>query len=654
MTSERSRKAASGGWGRYVRAATHYDGTASSQVNGSMEDASTRRRTLMQVASDHYLGYVNPSGQLDMQPELGATGTRDHELWLFPTYAREIPLCTDDSHNVLDKQASHNTTSDCQNTNTVCQVDVRGWLFTPHVGVYGRKIRWQMSLIKWMCGLSSQTPDNFALSGDETSGAQETESITSTINHAEPSRRLDGISVTPETVQEYTCRSTMTAAQVRAANAALEQRIQPFTHTPLKDQLVTVFFYDINNNTRNQSRCLYTSENGHFTCSAALPFIPSHVRVLASEILSATEELKIQPFNGVSIISDIDDTVKCSGIMLGTREMARATFTAPVKDFIIEGVAEWYNILAAQPYSCSIFYISNSPWQLYPVLKSFFDEVGLPMGSFHLKHYNGILQGILEPAADRKRGTVERVIQDFPYRKWLLIGDSGEADLEIYTEMAERWPDRILAVCIRDITTRDNPALHLSGPTKYGLSDDGVRLGGNLITWAMGTSNHSVKQGPLTVPSPVLQSPFSDSFSTTPPVRPDKPLGLRGRPVTKKPPTQLLYQNTTRGRDDHRPTLPSRSLQLETTTEIVRDSFWRSAPPKPQLEIATTNTVAANITPDVPPLTKQELGWTRRWLVAKEKLEQKNVSLLSWRVGTDVQEITKAIVERELRMQQRE
>jgi hypothetical protein len=54
----------------------------------------------------------------------------------------------------------------------------------------------------------------------------------------------------------------------------------------------------------------------------------------------------------------------------------------------------------------------------------------------------------------------------------------------------------------------------------------------------------------------------------------------------------------------------------------------------------------------VPPFTKQELAWMRRWQVAKEKLELRNVKLLSWRVGTDLKEVTTVIVERELRKQQ--
>ncbi len=41
-----------------------------------------------------------------------------------------------------------------------------------------------------------------------------------------------------------------------------------------------------------------------------------------------------------------------------------------------------------------------------------------------------MLQGIFEPVAERKRDTLDRIIRDFPERKFLLVGDSGEADLE--------------------------------------------------------------------------------------------------------------------------------------------------------------------------------------------------------------------------------
>ncbi|KAL3954652.1 hypothetical protein ACCO45_010215 [Purpureocillium lilacinum] len=64
-----------------------------------------------------------------------------------------------------------------------------------------------------------------------------------------------------------------------------------------------------------------------------------------------------------------------------------------------------------------------------------------------------MLQGIFEPVAERKKSTLTRLMRDFPRRKFLLVGDSGEADLEVYTDLAMANPGRILAVFIRDVTT---------------------------------------------------------------------------------------------------------------------------------------------------------------------------------------------------------
>jgi phosphatidate phosphatase APP1 len=91
-----------------------------------------------------------------------------------------------------------------------------------------------------------------------------------------------------------------------------------------------------------------------------------------------------------------------------------------------------------------IHYVSNSPWQLFPVLATFFQTAGLPPGSYHLKQYSGMLQGIFEPVAERKKGTLERILRDFPERKFLLVGDSGEADLEVYTDVVLANPGRII------------------------------------------------------------------------------------------------------------------------------------------------------------------------------------------------------------------
>ena len=66
---------------------------------------------------------------------------------------------------------------------------------------------------------------------------------------------------------------------------------------------------------------------------------------------------------------------------------------------------------------------------------------------------------------------------------------------------------------------------------------------------------------------------------------------------------------------------------------------------------ATTTAVAAAAAGDVdapPPRTKAELAWERRWQAARERLEPRNVKLLSWRVGSDLKDVTRGILEREL------
>lgn len=247
--------------------------------------------------------------------------------------------------------------------------------------------------------------------------------------------------------------SEMTSAELNTANAHMMVRLKPFLCTPLVSTTLTVFFY---NDSNSKSRTITTNEAGHFSLRAALDFVPTNVRVLASDKLSATEEVHISEPTGVSMISDIDDTIKHSGIGNGAREIFRNAFIRDLRDLTIDGVKEWYSTLA--DLGVKFHYVSNSPWQLYPVLVSYFAQAGLPKGSFHLKQYSGMLQGIFEPVAERKKGTLEKILSDFPERRFILAGDSGEADLELYTDIVLANPGRILGVFIRDVTTSKPPA----------------------------------------------------------------------------------------------------------------------------------------------------------------------------------------------------
>lgn len=242
--------------------------------------------------------------------------------------------------------------------------------------------------------------------------------------------------------------SDMSESDLVTANSHLLTRLQPFLANPICNIPISAFFY---NESVSRQKSVETDASGHFTLRAALDFVPTHVRILASEQLSSTQTIQITEPTGVSVISDIDDTIKHSAIGSGAKEIFKNVFVREFADLSVKGVKEWYANLASM--GCFFHYVSNSPWQLYPLLTSFFSAAGLPPGSFHLKQYSGMLQGIFEPVAERKKGTLERILRDFPDRRFILVGDSGEADLEVYTDMVLEHPGRIIGVFIRDVTT---------------------------------------------------------------------------------------------------------------------------------------------------------------------------------------------------------
>ncbi|KZF19544.1 hypothetical protein L228DRAFT_251163 [Xylona heveae TC161] len=452
-------------------------------------------------------------------PEVDIVRHGDEEMVLFPSYARRHvkserrrpeygsmrqPTGVESDQTQIsgtgDAQYWHREWEKHEDETAVVDVDVRGWIYSPHRGPMTRKNRILIGLARQLSGVPAPSGRASAPSSRSTSPVgerrdplMEADLVTRAAEtilkkgegEAEVAKR-GGYSETPRTDDSASARtsrnpspvrlsrtttgtsavtesdpqpgivkraswnqpSNMNPEQLAMANAHLMARLKPFLTNPLSGAPITVFFYDENT---SRSRTVMTDDSGHFSVRAALDFVPKNVRVLASEDLSAMTEVRITEPVGVSVISDIDDTIKHSGVASGAREMFRNTFIRELDELSIDGVKEWYSKLAEM--GVKMHYVSNSPWQLYPLLVSYFAKAGLPPGSFHLKAYTGMLQGIFEPVAERKKSALEKILKDFPKRKFILVGDSGEADLEVYTDVALAHPGRVLGVFIRDVTT---------------------------------------------------------------------------------------------------------------------------------------------------------------------------------------------------------
>jgi phosphatidate phosphatase APP1 len=55
---------------------------------------------------------------------------------------------------------------------------------------------------------------------------------------------------------------------------------------------------------------------------------------------------------------------------------------------------------------------------------------------------------------EQKYHNIRRIFKTFPSMKFILIGDNGQSDPEIYSRIAEEFSDRIIVIYIRTIRKR--------------------------------------------------------------------------------------------------------------------------------------------------------------------------------------------------------
>ena len=165
----------------------------------------------------------------------------------------------------------------------------------------------------------------------------------------------------------------------------------------------------------------------------------------------AAGKILLYPRQGLSIVSDIDDTIKDSQV--GDRkELLANTFLREFRS--IEGMADLYSDWAGQ--GAAFHYVSSSPWQLMEALQDFSDDVGFPGGSMHLRNFR-LRDQLLRKLVLRRNGKViaiRNLLKALPEREFVLIGDSGEKDPKIYRKICKQYPGRVKAVFIRDLDHR--------------------------------------------------------------------------------------------------------------------------------------------------------------------------------------------------------
>ena len=180
-------------------------------------------------------------------------------------------------------------------------------------------------------------------------------------------------------------------------------------------------------------------------------------------------QLTIAPaYSQFGVISDIDDTVLVTGATSFWQTLRLTFLENAFTRLPFAGVAAFYRALqggAVTTLFNPIYFVSSSPWNLYDLLIDFFRIQGIPKGPILLRDLE-LSASMLSQEGHHlhKMAMIQKVMAINPELKFVLLGDSGQQDPEIYADIIRYNPGRIVVAYIRDVSresSRDKAVQHL-------------------------------------------------------------------------------------------------------------------------------------------------------------------------------------------------
>lgn len=161
----------------------------------------------------------------------------------------------------------------------------------------------------------------------------------------------------------------------------------------------------------------------------------------------------VDPDAAFGIISDIDDTVMVTALP--------RPFLAAWNTFVLDehartpvaGMAVLYERLTRANPGAPVIYLSTGAWNVAPTLTRFLARNLYPQGPLLLTDWGPTHDRWFRSGREHKNTSLERIANEFPGMRWLLIGDDGQHDEAIYSQFATSHPDNVAAIAIRQLST---------------------------------------------------------------------------------------------------------------------------------------------------------------------------------------------------------
>lgn len=197
------------------------------------------------------------------------------------------------------------------------------------------------------------------------------------------------------------------------------------------------------------------------------------------------------------IISDIDDTIVRTDasdlwnmIRIAYLGNARTRVPFPGSSTLYRALQSGHQGSEGNP----IFYVSSSPWNMYDLLARFMDIHELPAGPLLLRDIELSLHNFMSFShSEHKREQIDPILQQYANLPFILVGDSGQKDPEIYAQIVRDYPGRILGIYIRNVSQEKPDRQRTLEAIAQSVQQQGSQL--VIVPDTVAASQHAAQQG---------------------------------------------------------------------------------------------------------------------------------------------------------------
>lgn len=162
----------------------------------------------------------------------------------------------------------------------------------------------------------------------------------------------------------------------------------------------------------------------------------------------------------LGLLSDIDDTILVTALPRPLIAAFNTFVRHQTARRAVPGMAQFYRNFRRENPDAPVFYLSTGAWNVVPTLTRFMRRHEYPAGPMLMTDWGPTNTGWFRSGRQHKHSSLRQLATEFPQVRWVLVGDDGQHDPELYAEFADEYPDRVAAIVIRELTPAQQVLSH--------------------------------------------------------------------------------------------------------------------------------------------------------------------------------------------------